>query len=101
VGAGVGAAAAAGADDVAEGTGADEARRLGCAPPERRPVTGRLCAGVAVAVPSECRTAQATSPQYAATVLVRGACAFPAGDGHATAAATPPSASTAAAVQAA
>jgi hypothetical protein len=49
--------------DAAEAAGVGEVSRLTRARPVGRPVTGTLAAGVAVAVPPECRTAQATRPQ--------------------------------------
>jgi hypothetical protein len=59
----VGAVVGTGAGDEAETAGVGEVRRLTRARPDGRAVTGTLATGVAVAVPSECRTAQATRPQ--------------------------------------
>ena len=55
--------AVTGVGDAAEAAGVGEVSRLTRARPEGRPVTGTLAAGLAVAVPPECRTAQATRPQ--------------------------------------
>jgi hypothetical protein len=52
-----------GAGDEADAAGVGEVGGLTWARPDGRAVAGTLATGVAVTVPPECRTAQATRPQ--------------------------------------